>query len=139
MKLHRQTLLLLAALVWSIAGANILEIGLASYGDYMTIVNFILSAIVFCLFHKFVFARLVKKHTARIMSYEKEIRHFFLKFFDLKAFIIMVFMMTGGILLRKSDFTPEVFIAVFYTGLGTSLLLAGLSFGARYLSTLKNK
>lgn len=56
MKVKRNTLLLLAALVWGIAGANILRIGLA----------------------------------------------------------------------------PEAFIAVFYTGLGASLLLAGLRFGQNY-------
>lgn len=58
--------------------------------------------------------------------------HFFLKFFDGKAFAVMAVMMTGGIGLRASGLAPERFIAVFYTGLGTSLLLAGLLFGCNY-------
>lgn len=41
-------------------------------------------------------------------------------------------MMTGGIVLRTSGFAPERFIAVFYTGLGASLLLAGLLFGSNF-------
>ena len=38
----------------------------------------------------------------------------------------MAVMMSGGIGLRVSGLAPERFIAVFYTGLGAALLLAGL-------------
>lgn len=131
MKVKRNTLLLLACLVWSIAGFNILRIGLMAYPAYRTILNILLSILVFGVFQKFVFGKLVKKHTDRISSYEEE-RHFFLKFFDRKAFIIMAVMMTGGIGIRASGLAPEQFIAVFYTGLGASLLLAGLLFGCNY-------
>lgn len=41
---------------------------------------------------------------------------------------IMVFMMSGGIWLRSSGLAPDVFIAVFYTGLGCALALAGILF-----------
>lgn len=75
--------------------------------------------------------KLVKKHTARISAYEEE-RHFFLKFFDVKSFAIMAVMMSGGIALRSSGLAPERFIAFFYTGLGASLLLAGLLFGCNF-------
>ena len=44
----------------------------------------------------------------------------------------MAVMMTGGIALRASGLAPERFIAVFYTGLGASLLLAGVLFGRNY-------
>ncbi len=68
MKVKRNTLLLLACLIWSAAGFNILRIGL----------------------------------------------------------------MTGGIWLWSSGLAPERFIAFFYTGLGVSLLLAGLLFGRNF-------
>ena len=61
---------------------------------------------------------------------------FFLKFFDGKAFVIMAVMMSGGIGLRVSGLVPERFIAVFYTGLGASLLLAGLLFGHNFGKTV---
>ena len=96
MKVKRNTLLLLACLVWSAAGVNILRIGLITYPPYLSIVNFFLSALTFAVFQRFIFGRLVKKHTARIASYEEE-RHFFLKFFDGKSFAIMAVMMTGGL------------------------------------------
>lgn len=131
MKVKRNTLLLLACLVWSAAGFNILRIGLMAYPAYLTAVNYLLSVLVFAVFQWFIFGKLVKKHTARITSYLEE-RHFFLKFFDGKAFVIMAVMMTGGIGLRISGLAPERFIAVFYTGLGGALLLAGLLFGRNF-------
>ena len=131
MKVKRNTLLLLACLVWSVAGFNILRIGLVSYPAYLSALNLLLSVLVFVLFQRFVFGKLVKKHTARIHSYQEE-RHFFLKFFDGKAFAIMAVMMSGGIALRVSGIAPERFIAVFYSGLGASLLLAGVLFGRNY-------
>lgn len=131
MKVKRNTLLLIAALVWSAAGFNILRIGLLAYPPYRTVVNYLLSALVFTVFQIFIFGRLVNKHTARISAYEEEL-HFFLKFFDVKSFIIMAVMMTGGIWLRSSGVAPDRFIAFFYTGLGASLLLTGLLFGCNF-------
>lgn len=131
MKVKRNTLLLLACLVWSAAGVNILRIGLQAYPAYLTVLNFLLSVLVFAVFQRFIFGKLVKKHTARIQAYLEE-RHFFLKFFDGKAFAIMAVMMSGGIGLRVSGLAPERFIAVFYTGLGAALLLAGGLFGRNY-------
>ena len=77
-KVKRNTLLLLACLVWSAAGFNILRIGLSAYPAYRALVNYLLSAVVFAVFQKFIFGKLVKKHTARISAYEEEL-HFFLK------------------------------------------------------------
>ena len=107
MTVKRDTLLLLACLVWGAAGFNILRIGLAAYPAFRTALNFCLSALVFAVFQRFVFGPLVKKHTARIRAYEDE-RHFFLKFFDKKAFAVMAVMMTGGIALRAGGLRPSL-------------------------------
>lgn len=131
MKVKKRTLLLIACLVWGIAGFNILRIGLMTYRPYLSFVNIILSFVVFGIFQTFIFGRLVKKHTERILGYEEE-KQFFLKFFDKKAFLIMAVMMSGGIYLRVSGLGPDHFIAVFYTGLGSALLLAGILFGKNY-------
>lgn len=138
MKVQRNTLLLLACFVWSAAGFNILRIGISAYPNYHGTWNYLLSLLVFLVFQIFVFGKLVKKHTARIYSYQEE-RHFFLNFFDKKAFAIMAVMMTGGIGLRASGLAPEGFIAVFYTGLGASLLLAGVLFGVNFRKAITKK
>lgn len=132
LKVKKKTLLLIACAVWSVAGFNILRIGILSYSPYISVINILLSMAVFAVFQYFIFGRLVKKHTARIQNYEEE-RHFFMKFFDIKSFIIMAVMMSGGIYLRAASLAPERFIAVFYTGLGSSLLLAGILFGKNFL------
>lgn len=133
---RKHTLLLLACLVWAAAGFNILRIGLKCYPGLVNPVTLLLSAVVFEVFRRFIFGRLVHKHTARILSYEEE-RQFFWRFFDAPSFAIMAVMMSGGIGLRASGLAPQVFIAVFYTGLGAALLLAGLLFGLRYIRAVK--
>lgn len=136
MKIKKQYLLLLASIVWTLAGVNILKIGIEAYAAYLGLLNFLLTAAVFSLFLVFVFLKLVRKHTGRILSYEAE-RQLFIKFFDVKSFIIMAVMMSGGILLRSSGIAPIRFIAVFYTGLGGALLLSGILFGKNFLSALR--
>lgn len=142
MKVKRNTLLLLACLAWSTAGFNVLRIGLTAYPAYLSVANYLLSALVFAVFQIFIFGRLVKKHTARIVAYPND-RQSFLKFFDGKTYVIMAVMMIGGIALRSNGLAPERFIAVFYTGLGASLLLAGLllgcNFGKAALAAAKDK
>lgn len=72
MKVKRNTLLLLACLVWSAAGFNILRIGLIAYPPYRSLLNVLLSVLVFAVFQKFIFGKLVKKHTIRIRSYVED-------------------------------------------------------------------
>lgn len=134
----KRTLLLIASFVWLAAGVNIARIGLEAYANgHLSILNVALSVAVGAVFWMFVFGKLVVKHTARISSYADE-RHFFLKFFDIPAFLIMAVMMTGGISIRAFGLAPEVFIAVFYTGLGLALTLAGLRFGWMWMSARSN-
>ena len=132
------TLLLIAGLVWTAAGVNILRIGIIEYPPYLSVINFLLSAAVFTVFQIFIFGRLVKKHTKRIDDYGDQ-KQLFIKFFDVKSFIIMAVMMTGGILLRSLHLAPPIFIAVFYTGLGASLTLAGILFGRNFFVRIANK
>lgn len=131
MKVKKRVLLMLASIVWMIAGFNILRIGVISYAGYVTIWNLFLSGLIFAAFWFLVFYKLVIKHTDRIQKYEEEMQ-FFWHFFDKKSFLIMAFMMTFGIWLRASHLAPDVFIAVFYSGLGTALFLAGILFGVQY-------
>lgn len=127
-QVKKQNLLIIAALVWVAAGANILHIGLEAYAEgYVTTLNEVLSVAVGLVFWFGTFYKLTKKHTQRITNYEEQHQYFW-HFFDLKSFIIMAIMMTGGIALRVSGIAPSVFIAIFYTGLGSALALADILF-----------
>ena len=72
MRVKRNTLLLLACLVWGAVGFNILRIGAAAYPGRLSAMNIMLSALVFTVFQLFIFGRLVKKHSARIAAYREE-------------------------------------------------------------------
>lgn len=127
-QVKKQNLLTIATLVWVAAGVNILHIGLEAYAEgYVTTLNEVLSVAVGLVFWFGTFYKLTKKHTQRIKNYEEQHQYFW-HFFDLKSFIIMAIMMTGGIALRVSGIAPSVFIAIFYTGLGSALALAGILF-----------
>lgn len=128
LQVKKNNLLVIAALVWIAAGVNILHIGIDAFAEgYASILNEALSLLVGLVFWFGVFYRLTVKHTERITNYEQQNQYFW-HFFDVKSFIIMAVMMTGGIALRASGIAPSVFIAVFYTGLGAALTLAGVLF-----------
>ena len=132
---NKHTLILIAGIVWAIAGFNIVRIGLLAYQGNFTWWRGLLSIAVYAAFQIFVFGKMVKKHTGRILQYKEERQNFF-RFFDTKSYLIMAFMMTLGIGLRVSGLVPDVYIAVFYTGLGASLLTAGVLFLIRYLRVM---
>ena len=133
---HKNTLILIAGIVWAIAGFNIVRIGLVAYQGSFTWWRGLLSIAVYAAFQVFVFGKMVKKHTDRIQRYEEERQNFF-RFFDTKSYLIMAFMMTLGIGLRVSGPVPNTFIAFFYTGLGASLLTAGVLFLISYARVLR--
>ena len=138
MKVNKKTLILIAGIVWAIAGFNIVRIGLVAYQGNFTWWRALLSVAVYAVFQIFIFGKMVKKHTDRILQYEDE-RQIFFRFFDTKSYLIMAFMMTMGISLRVFGLVPNGFIAYFYTGLGASLLTAGVLFIASYARVMAQK
>lgn len=138
MKVKKQNLLLLAGIVWMIAGFNVLRIGLETYAEYRMIINYAITLMVFLVFWFMVFHKLTIKHTKRIHEFEEELQLFY-KFFDLKSFLIMAFMISFGIIIRKFRLLPDRFIAVFYTGLGAALFMAGVLFTWNYIKIFKKK
>lgn len=111
-RVKKRTLLLIAGIVWLTAGINVARLGVLSY---LSIEQrwywYLLSIVIFLLFGA-MFFRMSQKHTKRIIGYEDE-RQLFLRFFDLKAYIIMAIMMGGGIGLRAAGVFPDQFVAFF--------------------------
>lgn len=132
MKISTEKLLLVAGMVWIVAGANIGNIGIGAIAhDHLAWWVMLGTLVVFLLFHLFVFQKLVKKHAERIRGFEEDKKHIW-HFFDKKGYIVMAVMMGGGMALRASGLLPEWFIAFFYTGLGLALTVAGASFMVSY-------
>lgn len=139
LKISTDKLLLVAGIIWFVAGVNIMNIGLAAYlmeTGWLFWVLLIGTLAIFTVFHIFVFSKMVGKHAERIRGYEEDRTHV-LKFFDKKGYIMMAIMMGGGIALRASGLVPDWFIAFFYTGLGLALAVAGVSFVLRYFKSAK--
>ena len=135
----KRVLLVIAGCVWLAAGFNVARLGMLSYIelDEISVIHILLSIVVFSVFG-LMFYRMSVKHTKRIRSYPHETRPVW-NFFDLKSYLIMAFMMSGGIWLRNSGLAPEVFIAVFYTGLGCALGSAGVLFWVNFIKGISSR
>lgn len=120
------TLLITAGTIWSLAGVNILRIGLTCWIDdrHYWLFKVCEASLVFLLFFGIIFHRLYKKHTLRIS--QKKGKHCPFSFFDVKGWIVMIGMIAMGIVIRTYHLLPDSFIAVFYTGLSLALLGTGL-------------
>lgn len=136
-RLHvtKQPLIILAGIVWLIAGVNVAQLGVRAAIGMHGVTTIIVLALVggavaiFCAFHS-MFSKLVKKNVQRIADLEGE-RHLVFRFFDRKSYVMMALMMSFGIGMRAAGIFPDWFIAFFYTGLGLALTLAGASYIAR--------
>mgnify|MGYP000937717296 FL=1 len=132
LKMKKENLITVAGVVWLLAGANAALIGVRSAVEMSgTAVGIVVALVVgavaaFFAFHA-MFGTIVVKNAQRIRSLDAE-RLNFLRFLDLKGYLIMAFMMSFGFGLRLSGFVPNWFFAFFYTGLGSALTLAGASF-----------
>ena len=132
----KRVLFFVAAFVWGFAANRIINIGfndvMRNTNDYW--INIAIALVGFYFFFKYVFYRMYKKHTKRIVNSEIEKPCIF-SFFDIKGFAIMAFMITFGVTLRKLGVIPPLYIGTFYITLGFSLLAAAISFlyaGIRY-------
>ncbi len=134
----KNTLLIIAGIVWMIAGFNVVRLGIISYGAVeMKWYLPVLSVVIFLLFGA-MFYKMTQKHGKRIRDYEEYYRPVW-NFFDRKAYLIMAVMMGGGIGLRNAGVFPDVFVAFFYTGLGCALFLAGVCFVSLFLKTARKE
>lgn len=128
----RRTLILIAGLVWVIAGANILKIGIDTWIHNSMFWPFKLfgAVLFFGIFFTFVFRRLFGKNIRRIA--QKNDSNCPFAFFDVKGWVVMVIMITVGITVRHYHLLPDWLIAMFYSGLSSALILTGFLFLYRW-------
>ena len=132
MSVKRENLLVIAGVLWLVAGINVVNIGIKGLvvmgqDRILWLVLALLGAMVIYLGFHIMFSKMVLRYTARIFGMEKPRQNPF-NFFDAKGYIIMAIMMTGGFGLRIAGLIPDWFVAFFYTGLGIALTLAGVGF-----------
>lgn len=133
-RVQNRTLLFIAGAVWILAGLNILRIGILTWMDSSIFFPFMIgeAIVVFMLFFYFVFLKLYYKHSERIKQ-KSDVNCPF-SFFDARGWIMMIFMITLGVLIRRFHLLPSTFISVFYTGLSVALIITGILFLMRWKS-----
>lgn len=130
--IKRKYLLLIAGVVWSLAGTMVIKTGFPMIPQSENIpLTLFGGLIIFLVFYLLIFSKLVYKHEHRIRMYDRERLPFWL-FFDIKSYLFVVVMMGGGTLLRKLELIPHWFIAFFYPGLGIALFACGVRFIVRF-------
>ena len=131
-KISTKYLLLVNGLLWTAIGTRIALIGIDYYQRLECIPwwYFLLSAVVFAGFW-FMFTGVVRRYSQRIMAMT-EPRTSIFRTFSVKGYIIIAFMITLGITLKRIPQVPDSFIAWFYCGLGPGLLSAGIRFIIRW-------
>ena len=100
---NKKVLLYTAGCVWIFAGINILRIGIVTWlnDTHYWLFKIGEATIVFLLFFNLVFKRLFYKHSERISR--KNGKHCPFSFFDVKGWIIMIFMIAFGITIRSEE------------------------------------
>lgn len=124
----RKTLLAMAGTIWLVAGINVLRIGLTGWASDTHAWQWkaVGAAGVFMFFFGFIFPKVYRKHTLRIAQ-GPVLNHPF-AFFDAKGWVLMGIMIALGVVMRRTQVLPLVFISMFYVGLGTALTGTGIRF-----------
>lgn len=125
LRVRKKRLVQIAGALWLVAGFNVLRLGFLSY-RFIGLTGFLLlgSVATFLAFES-LFYRLVQKNKKRIMELKETLNPVW-SCMDSKFYVIMVFMMSMGVVLRAFHLVPEWFITFFYTGLGLALFLSGI-------------
>ena len=116
-----------AALLWIIAGGNVLRLGVLSWLRYegSLVAPLLWLAASFAFFGLFIFPRVSRRNLDYAAGLEAP---YLWQCFSPRSWLIMAFMIALGVSIRSLGLAPDSFIAGFYCGLGSALLLAALPY-----------
>jgi hypothetical protein len=128
-RIGRRYLYFIAALVWTFAGSMLLFRGILLFmdDDYFIWTRLAFSILSGVLFYRFLFSKISTKHTIRIAGLQPDKPCLF-SFFNLKSYILMTFMIAGGITLRKSGIISPLYLSVIYVTMGIPLFISSFRF-----------
>lgn len=135
----KRHLLLANAIVWGAPGIKILITGVKSYfalWPSKSILWLALGTILVMTGFVWMFSRIVKKYSDRIMDFPQQ-KKSILTLLPVKGWILVIFMICLGISLKHIPGVPTEFFASFYCGLGPALISAAYLFLARWLQAGK--
>lgn len=125
----KKTLYVIAGFVWSMAGCILIFKSMFFIFDiyqhiFWKIAIGIISGIVF---YFVLFTKISKRNIKYIDLIIIENPCFF-SFFNLKSYIMMAVMITGGIMLRKFEVINIEYLSIFYLAMGIPLLISAFRF-----------
>jgi len=125
----KRYLLFIAAIVWTFAGGMLLYKGINFFfkNTFHFLVRLALSGTGGALFYIFLFSKISRKHTLRILNLKTEMPCAF-SFFNLKSYLMMAIMISLGVFLRKSGVVPINYLAILYVTMGIPLFLSAFRF-----------
>lgn len=120
-------LFVIAALIWGVPGIIITLRGFTAYShiDWMGKWWLPLITIATGVSFYFIFQKIVRKYTNRILAFPKKVNIFMT--FPLRGWILIVIMLSLGIFLKYQN-VPVEFTASFYCGLGPMLIFSAVEF-----------
>lgn len=126
---NKRSLLLIAGFVWMFAGGMVAKLGfnVLFTSSVHPFISLAVAIITFYIFFNFIFIKLVKKHKNRISEKEQDKLCLF-SFFDVKSYIIMIFMMGLGVTIRSINSINPLCWAAVYIGIGLALFSSGVAF-----------
>ena len=125
----KHNLLFIAGLAWTTAGGILAGRGLSYLVEYGQYLGWRLAGgLVFgMIFYVLLFAKISRKHIKRIHGLNIPYPCAF-SFFNLRGYLMMAVMITGGIMLRRFDVINKEWLYNFYVTMGVPLLVSASRF-----------
>ena len=125
----RRYLMLIAGIVWSIAGTILLfkAYRFMNFEVKNIFIYLSISVLAGLLFFCFLFSKISKRHIYRLQSFKNE-RYSFFSFFNPRSYVLMFSMITMGIIIRKLQLVQNQTLAYVYLTMGIPLLISSFRF-----------
>jgi hypothetical protein len=125
----KRNLLFIAGLAWTVAGGILSGRGMAHVTRHAGSPGWRITGgiVVGAAFFVLLFAKISRKHIRRIRGLNIPYPCAF-SFFNLRGYLMMVVMITGGIMLRRVDLIDKDWLYNFYIAMGLPLLISALRF-----------
>lgn len=128
-KTSKRNLLLIAGIIWTFAGGMLLIKGFfyeLHFPEYLWL-KLLIGFVSGVLFFYFLFFKISLRYITRIVNLKNDKPSIF-SFFGLKSYILMGFMISLGIFVRKSGYVSLEYYSVFYITMGIPLFLSAMRF-----------
>lgn len=134
----KRYLLIVAALVWTVAGGMLLFKGISLFFKYpeSSGLKISISIIGGGLFYLLLFSGISNKHIKRILNIKID-RPCLFSFFNVRSYVLMTIMISSGILLKKFGVLSQEYISIVDVTMGIPLFLSAFRFYTHGFANLK--